>query len=203
MPRGLFGRLFMARMLNQANLPGNGLVFDLMSLTQTDNVLEVGFGGGDLLFRFADAVGAGMVDGLELSKPMLDRARKRVRREGLERRVQLHEGSVGALPFEDDRFDGACSVNTIYFWPDLRAGLRELARVLHPGGRLVLGFGSDTDMRRAGYEERGFSLYSSEQIEAGLETEGLEPCRLERLDQSRGVFFASVSRRRAWDSDDG
>ncbi len=194
-PHGFFGRLFMARILNQANQAGNDLAFDLMEVAQTDKVLEVGFGGGDLLLRFARTASTGKIEGLEISKPMLANLQRRIHRERLSNRISLHEGVIEALPFEESYFDCACSINTVYFWTDLRAGLRELARVLRPDGRLILGFGSDKDMRQRGYHERGFSLYSPKDIQAALEAEGLTTYRLERLEQPRGAFFASASRR--------
>ena len=194
-PRGLFGRLFLGGMLDRANLRGNALVHEALALSPSDRVLEVGFGGGDLLVRLADTVSGGGVEGVELSLPMLRRVEARVRRRGLSGRVRLQEGAVDALPFEAGRFDCACSVNTVYFWPDLRRGLAELARVLRPGGRLVLGFGSDVAMRRAGYEAHGFRLYSAEEIERALRESGLRPTARERLEQARGAFFASRSRR--------
>ena len=194
-PRGLFGRLFLGRMLDRANVRGNALVFEVMAVDPSEHVLEVGFGGGDLLVRLADAVSDGRVEGVELSDAMLGRARARIRRHGLADRVRLQDGSVEALPFDAGRFDCVCSVNTIYFWPDLHRGLAELARVLRPGGRLVLGFGSDVAMRRAGYEERGFSLYPPERIEGALRATGFEPSVLKRLEQKRGAWFASRSER--------
>ena len=196
-PRGLFGRLFLGGMLDRANVRTNALVFDVMAVAASDCVLEVGFGGGDLLVRLAGAVPGGRVEGVELSDPMLGRVRARIRRSALADRVRLHAGSVEALPFDSGQFDCACSVNTIYFWPDLQCGLTELARVLRPGGRLVLGFGCDEALRRAGYEERGFSLYTPAQIEDALRASGLEPSALERLDREglRGAFFVSRSER--------
>ena len=197
-PRGLFGRLFLGGMLDRANVRSNALMFDVASVSPSEHVLEVGFGGGDLLIRLAETVSDGWVEGVELSEPMLGRVRARIRRRGLADRVRLHAGSVEALSFDTGRFDCACSANTVYFWPDLHGGLAELARVLRPGGRLVLGFGSDVALRRAGYEERGFALYTPEQIEAALRTNGLEPSaleRLERLEPERGAWFVSRSER--------
>lgn len=196
-PRGLFGRLFLGGMLDRANVRTNALVFDVMAVAASDHVLEVGFGGGDLLLRLAGAVTGGRVEGVELSEPMLRRVRARIRRSGLADRVRLHAGTVEALPFDAGRFDCACSVNTIYFWPDLHRGMVELARVLRPGGRLVLGFGSDEALRRAGYEEHGFSLHTAAQIEDALRANGFAPSALERLDREgpRGAFFVSRSER--------
>ena len=98
-PQGLIGRLFLGRMLDRANMRSNALMFDVAAVSPSEHVLEVGFGGGDLLVRLAETVSDGRVDGVELSKPMLGRVRARIRRRGLTDRVLLHAGSVEALPF--------------------------------------------------------------------------------------------------------
>ena len=53
-------------------------------------------------------------------------------------RVEIAEASVEALPFAERSFHCAFTVHTIYFWPQPDEGLAEVARVLRPGGRLVL-----------------------------------------------------------------
>ena len=53
-------------------------------------------------------------------------------------RLRVIESSVEALPFRSGYFDVVTAFETVYFWPDLVAGLRETARVLAPGGRLVV-----------------------------------------------------------------
>jgi SAM-dependent methyltransferase len=53
-------------------------------------------------------------------------------------RVEVRLGSVSELPYPSGHFTRACAVHSLYFWPSLEDGLRELRRVLAPGGRLVL-----------------------------------------------------------------
>jgi len=53
-------------------------------------------------------------------------------------RVQIEQGSVAALPFPDRSFDIVTAVETHYYWPDLSANVREILRVLKPGGTFVL-----------------------------------------------------------------
>jgi ubiquinone/menaquinone biosynthesis C-methylase UbiE len=53
-------------------------------------------------------------------------------------RVDLRWGSVASLPFADDRFDRVLAVNSLHHWPDREADLREVKRVLKPGGVLVI-----------------------------------------------------------------
>jgi ubiquinone/menaquinone biosynthesis C-methylase UbiE len=55
-----------------------------------------------------------------------------------EGRVRLQVGSATALPFEDASFDTALSANSLPFWPDQEAGLKEMWRVLKPGGVVAI-----------------------------------------------------------------
>jgi ubiquinone/menaquinone biosynthesis C-methylase UbiE len=54
--------------------------------------------------------------------------------------VRLLIGDAGSVPAPDASYQAALAVHTIYFWPDLDAGLREAHRVLVPGGRVAIGF---------------------------------------------------------------
>ena len=94
-----------------------------------DRVLDACCGTGDLALA-ARAAGAGSVVGLDFSERMLERARAKA--PGLE----WVQGDVLSLPFEDDAFDAAVVGFGVRNVEDLEAGLRELRRVLRPGGRL-------------------------------------------------------------------
>jgi ubiquinone/menaquinone biosynthesis C-methylase UbiE len=66
-------------------------------------------------------------------------AARRTNRQGIaEGRVEIRQASASALPFPDGLFDLVTAVETHYFWPDLPAGMREIQRVLKPGGTLVV-----------------------------------------------------------------
>ena len=185
-PSGLFGRLLMGRYLDRANANSNALVYDTLAPRPVDQVLEIGFGGADLLLRIAGNLDGGSIEGLELSAEMLASARRRARKLGLDHRTGFHLGGVDALPFDDASFDLACSAHTIYFWPDLDHGLAEIARVLKPGGALVLGFSSDTALRQEGWVERGFQAYSSEQLIEACRARGFTLDRLNLIERKPG-----------------
>jgi len=188
-PSGVFGRLIVSRLLNKVNLRSNEAVFELLEVNKDSVVLEIGFGGGDLLLKISQRSACHEIHGMEISTAMLEALRAKVVRRNKSSSIHLRQGSIEAMPFEQDRFDRICSVNTIYFWPDLNKGLGEIARVSLPGGLLVLGFGSDVALRAAGYEERGFILYTAEQVIGALSESGFEVDThrtLERID--RGVF---------------
>jgi demethylmenaquinone methyltransferase/2-methoxy-6-polyprenyl-1,4-benzoquinol methylase len=93
-----------------------------------DRVLDACCGTGDL--ALADLQAGGRVTGLDFSERMLERAR------GKSSEVEWVQGDALALPFADGSFDGATVGFGARNLDDLEAGLRELRRVLRPGGRL-------------------------------------------------------------------
>jgi ubiquinone/menaquinone biosynthesis C-methylase UbiE len=107
----------------------------MLELTKEDSFLDAGCGAGAAV---RDA--AGLVEravGLDLSPGMLARARTVA--EGLPK-VEFHEGDAsGRLPFADGEFTALLCTTAFHHFPDPRAASRELARVLAPGGRLVIG----------------------------------------------------------------
>ncbi len=94
-----------------------------------DRVLDACCGTGDLAIA-ARRAGAREVVGLDFSEAMLDRARRK------EPAIEWVRGDVLALPFPDSSFDAATVGFGVRNVEDLEAGLRELRRVLRPGGRL-------------------------------------------------------------------
>lgn len=187
-PSGWFGRYVMGRFLNRTTAVHNGLVRRELAVCPGDRVLEVGFGGAALLERLGREAAPGLAAGVEISEEMLARAAKRLRKAIAAGCIVLKRGSAGALPFDDAEFDKACTVNTIYFWPDLVAGFSELGRVLRPGGRLVTGFDSAEDLVRAGLHRQGFACYPVQQVELALVDASFEVSQLRTGTDAWGMF---------------
>jgi len=193
-PSGWIGQVLMGPLLNRSNAKSNAVVYDALAPRSNARVLEIGFGGGELLFRIAKNLTSGSIHGVEISKPMMERANATIHRRGLCDKVHLHKGTIEDLPFSNEHFDFVCSVNTIYFWPNLSRGINELARVTRKNGVVVLGFGSDTALRQSGYEDKGFNLYSPDHIVEALSDSGFYLDKLEKMNRkSRGPFFVSRS----------
>ena len=193
-PSGLFGRLFIAPLLNRTNAGSNAAVFQSLELDPESRVLEIGFGGGDLLFRIASAVTDETTHGLELSEDMIDRARSKSKSRNLAGRISFQSGVVISLPYDNCQFNRVCSVNTVYFWPDLTRAFTEIARVVEPGALLVLGFGSHQAMRDAGYDVDAFHLHPPDAISQALLESGFSKERLETINRNkRGAFHISTS----------
>jgi len=107
----------------------------LAALVPGPRVLDLGIGPGTGAIEMARADPARRHVGLDLSAPMLRRARARALRAGLA--LHLLRGDALALPFRAGAFDGATGHSLLYLLPDAAAALREVRRVLRPGGRVA------------------------------------------------------------------
>jgi len=108
-------------------------------------VLDVATGTGDLAIDIARACPDAAIIGLDPSTRMLDIAAEKVARRGLAERVTFVAGDAQALPYGEGELDAATIAFGIRNVPDRGAALRELARVVRPGGRVaVLELGEPT-----------------------------------------------------------
>jgi len=110
-------------------------VFDLVGEIRSKRVLDVGTGDGT--YAIEAALRGGVVTALDVEPEMLAAARTRATAHGVD--IVLRRGRAEVLPFDDGSFDVVIAVTVLCFVPDARAAVREMARVLVPGGRLVLG----------------------------------------------------------------
>lgn len=102
-------------------------------------LLELGPGDGEYTLAVAEAVApGGSVAAFDLQQEMLDALDESARRRGVAN-LEPRQGDATALPYEDATFDGAFLVTVLGEIPDQVAALRELRRVLRPGGRVVFG----------------------------------------------------------------
>jgi len=136
-PTGFVGRFFgavMARLNHEMNL----MTLELMAVRPGEKLLEIGFGPGRLIAALAERSGKGAVWGVDHSDTMVRQA-VACNREAMEAgQVALLEAVVSHLPFAEACFDRVCAVNSFQFWPSPEQDLREVRRVLKPGGVLAL-----------------------------------------------------------------
>ena len=99
-------------------------------------VLDVATGTASVAIALARATGADIV-GVDISEPMLEVGRKRVDAAGLDRRIRLQHARAEQLPFPSASFDAVSFTYVLRYVADPAATLRELGRVLRPGGAMA------------------------------------------------------------------
>ena len=102
----------------------------------SDRILDVACGTAAVALELVRRFGCSVV-GVDQSPAMLAEAHRRVARAGKGERVELREGRAEELPFADGSFDGVTSTYLLRYVDDPAATLRELARVVRPGGRIA------------------------------------------------------------------
>jgi SAM-dependent methyltransferase len=122
-----------------ASFAGTGNPFSLGPIAEGEYVVDVGCGAGIDSIIASKMVGAsGSVIGVDMTPAMLEKARKSAKDADV-RNVEFRAGFAESLPVADDWADVVISNGVLNLFPDKLAGLREMARVLQPGGRLQIG----------------------------------------------------------------
>jgi ubiquinone/menaquinone biosynthesis C-methylase UbiE len=167
---------------------------ELLELGPGDRVLDVACGPGNFSREFAAVVGPeGLCVGLDASATMLDRAV----RDTPGGEVAYVRGDAMALPFRDETFDAVCCFAALNLIPDPHASLREIARVLAPGGRVALLTSSTvgpfplTALERLVARPTGMHIFGAAEITDALRDLGLREVR-----RRGGGFTQFVAARR-------
>jgi ubiquinone/menaquinone biosynthesis C-methylase UbiE len=109
-----------------------------LALANGAKVLDVGCGTGASALPAAEAVGStGSVIGVDLAARLLDRARAKAKTCGLSN-IEFRLADMTSLGYPNDHFDAVVSVFSIFFVPDMEGLVRELWRMVRPGGKLAV-----------------------------------------------------------------
>lgn len=111
------------------------LILTLLGDMRGRNVLDVGCGDGDLAVELWRR--GATVTGIDASPEMVEAARARAKQEGAD--ISFMVGEAANIPFDPERFDVVVAVTILCFVANAAPVFREIARVLHPGGVLVIG----------------------------------------------------------------
>ncbi len=117
-------------------------MIELAQLKPSNCILDVGTGTGLVALRVARLLTGGRVIGIDHSPGMIEQACAKAHRSGLGEVATFRQSDAEQLEFSDQSFDIVLSLYALFHFPDPLRALREMHRVLRPGGRVVIGVGS-------------------------------------------------------------
>lgn len=132
-------------------------VVALVKATNPRTILDIATGTGDLAIKMGDSQAEKIV-GLDLSEGMLAVGRKKISKKHLEDKIEMVQGDSEALPFEDNSFDAITVAFGVRNFENLEKGLKEIFRVLSPGGVFVV---LETSVPTKFPFKQGYKVYSS------------------------------------------
>lgn len=179
-PTGIIGKFILGPLWNRRNARLNDVTLACLELGAEDRVLELGFGGGYLLEKIISQAKRGFVAGVDVSPVMVKNCRARWRKAIAAGQVDVQVGRAEALPYPDGHFSKASSVNSIFYWSDVRQGLAEIYRVLQPGGKAVLTFTCRKDLEKKRFAQYGVKVYNEQELESMLANVGFREIKTTR-----------------------
>ena len=174
-PSGWFGKQIISRVLNRDNAAMNKLALRMLNLESADeHVLELGFGGGYLLKNILKKPGVKTVSGIDISPEMVDFCRKRFASDIEVGKLKLKCSSKVEKEYFEHKFTKICTVNTIYFWSDVKQTLTQLHQILEEKGSLVICFNCKEFLQKTTLPKHGFEVYDNEEVKYLMQDVGFK-----------------------------
>ena len=198
MPTGRFGS-FWARLMNIGHSKVTKWGLSHISINKDDTILDVGCGGGKTVNTFSKIATEGKIYGVdcsEVSVAVATSINKSLIKAG---RVEIFHASIESLPFSDDLFNLVIAVESFYFWPNLVNNLKEIRRVLKPGGSVILINAMYRDER---FEKRNsnlakignFTYHLPEEFRVFLKDAGYSSTQIEVLENKNWIAAIGINR---------
>lgn len=168
-PQGKLGNIQLKSM-NKEHTPVSLWGLKHLNINPDDVILDVGCGGGININRMAKD--AKNVYGIDYSIESVKLSREVNEKLIDNGQVEIHEGNVKDLPFEDNTFDIVTAFETVYFWLDIEKCFGEVKRVLKPGGTFLIGMesnGSDNFIMKFWKHFIDMELYTDKEITSFLQ----------------------------------
>ena len=186
-PEGFLGRM-MLRFMNFGHAPLTNWGLGLIEIHDRWTMLDIGCGGGATLKRLLKRSEGAKVYGIDISEESVAKAR-RVNAKVLDKQVFVTQGSAEKLQYEDGKFDLVTAVETVYFWPNLPDCLKEVKRVLKPGGQFAIMVEVIENDSMWTDIVKGMTAYSPEQLKKLLDDAGFIQTEIHRKKPSYATIL--------------
>ncbi len=167
----------LAEKMNEHHFPLTNWALEVVQISSSDTILDIGCGGGRTIATLAEKAPDGKVFGIDHSADCVKWSEEYSQSLVDKGRVEVFHAGVEKMSFQDDYFNLVVAVETIYFWPDILDSFKEVHRVLKPGGKfLIVNEMYLSEAFREKNEEHmateKMTIYSPEQLELLLKKTG-------------------------------
>lgn len=131
-------------------------VVNIVKEIQPESILDIATGTGDLAINLAET-NADRIVGLDISSGMLEIGKEKIKRKNLDSKIEMVLGDSENLPFENNTFDAITVAFGVRNFETLENGLKEILRVLKPGGAFVI---LETSMPTKTPYRQGYNFYT-------------------------------------------
>lgn len=175
-PSGI-GGIFTSRLMSAGTRQMYNFVIKTSEGLTGKRMLEIGFAGGRHIEDIFNKTSVETMAGIDISDSMVREAINRNKVLIANKKLVLLQGSSSDIPFKTSEFDSVLSLNTMYFWKNPLRDLRQILRVLKPGGRLILAINSKEIMLKNAYKDKYFNFYSKQEVNDLLDASGFKNIR--------------------------
>ena len=113
-------------------------LINLLSETHPEKILDVATGTGDLAIQSSKSLPYAQITGLDISRGMLEVGEKKIKKNNLSDKIEMIYGDSENIPFDDNTFDAVTVAFGVRNFENLLKGLKEMNRVLKPGGKVFI-----------------------------------------------------------------
>jgi demethylmenaquinone methyltransferase/2-methoxy-6-polyprenyl-1,4-benzoquinol methylase len=159
-------------------------VVKLVKENNPETVLDIATGTGDLAINLAE-INATKIVGLDISSGMLEIGKDKIKKKGLDSKIEMILGDSENMPFEDNSFDAITVAFGVRNFETLESGLKEILRVLKPGGIFVI---LETSVPTKTPFKQGYNLYTKNIMPLIGKTFSKDQSAYAYLSESASVF---------------
>jgi len=134
-PTGISGKIATI-VMNCINQKQYQATIENLTVNENDVILDIGFGNG-LFIKKLSKKKPKKIYGIEISEDMVLSAKKLNQNAVNQGKIELLKADIHKLPFSDNSFDKIYTINTIYFWQNIKIAFAEIKRVLKPNGLFI------------------------------------------------------------------
>ncbi len=171
-PTGFFGKI-LAKGMAWGHKDFYKNTAKVLNLTRDDTYLEIGFGSGLFIKKYVSHVSK--IAGLDYSEDMVKLANDINKMLVESGKAEFKQGDVSSIPWDNTEFSIVVAIETFFFWSEPEKSLKEIYRVLKPGGRLVIemAYNKDDGINHMKHiKKMNLRLYSGDEMKKLLKESG-------------------------------